>query len=774
MKESRRAKRRSRGKGLNKEPLGPPYTTVKRNLYLQQDPFGGADLKTRIEIVAALGQKLEEDFQEIFFALDKWPQKYDALFLLSYCFLYFLSSPGGIDREAAEGKLDFGTYHLEILQAFCLRHERSDNTMPLGEDSSVLFEEMKTLGQALALRHFRDFNEATPEEEFKKVNVLEGIRTFTRCVRNYSHPDQIARNVKNVYARIGKEFVDQYALNVEKLIDAILGVERFISRRLGEHLSKVGDIYGAKNFDTIWRAYKKANPAEQTSVADARKLFDKMGGRTQALKESLIVYLDQFLPVFLTVTVEDVAALYGDVAHLREIKNVLDNWSLSFGDLKDANLEHFLLDNPVLQRPLIRIADGVYFFALFGTLQHMLPNMMESLVQQLEPKAIEKYSSQKGKYLEDETARLFQIAFPTGKSYRGSKWFDKDGKERENDLLLIIDRFAFVVESKSGKFDPSARRGGEARVIDTMKDLVLDAGIQANDFIDHLKGNRGIQTFKTRSRNVQNIVDTTRVDHFIPLSVAYENLYTLSSNLRQCIDAGLIRASVDAVVPSLSLDDLEIVFDILENEIERIHYLTRRTQIERDIVIEGDEMDLLAFYLDSGFNMGDHEQSGDVHINLLMKSKEVDGFYTARLQGVRIPKPKLALTKWWRDLIYRLVERKPEHWTQMGYVLLNVPKEAQIEFERKVKNMSSRVKAGLVETHHNYLILETAPKHRSYVIIGFPYTNSEYNERNDVMARALSPENVAPEKLGALCIGLSIERKHYPYSVIAYEKRSLI
>jgi hypothetical protein len=775
MKESRRAKRRWRGKRLNRQPLGPPYTPVKRNLYVQEDPFGGADSRTRRRLAVAFGEKADEDFQKIFYALDKWPQKYDALYFLSYCFLYFLSSPGGIDREDLEGKLDFGTYHLELLQAFCLRHDRSANATPLQEDSAVLFEEMKALGNGLSFRFLRHFTESASERDLKKLGVLEGIRSFTRCIRNYSHPDQIARNVKGVHARITKEFSDHYSLDVERLIDSVLGIEGLIRDVLGEHLRKIGVLYGAKGFEAIWKAYKAVNPADETTEPAARKLFQRMGRSSQSLKESLIVYLDNFLPPYLMVTSEEVAHLYGQAEKLPEIQNILDTWSLSFGELKDIDPGQFLLDNPVLHRPFIRVDEGLYFFPLFGTLQHMLPNMMESLVKQLKPKDITKYSRVKAEYLEDETERLFLKAFPTGKAYRGSRWFDADGRERENDLLVVIDRFTFVIESKSGRFDPSARRGGELRIIDTLKELVLDAGIQANDFIAYLQKNRGVHTLKTKSRKRQNVVDLTDVAHFIPLSITYENLYTLASNLKQCIDAGLISASHDDVIPSLSIDDLEIVLDILANEVERIHYLSRRTQIDRDVDIEGDEMDLLAFYLDSGFNLGETEQKGNTKINLLMKSKEVDSYYTARLQGVDIPKPRLALTKWWRDILNRILDRKPDHWTEIGYVLLNVPIEAQRGFERKVKNMAARVENGMVPTFHNYIIMETAPKHRSYVIIGFPYTVAEYAERNAVMAHALSPENIPPDKLGALCIGISIEKKeHYPYSVIAYEKRSLV
>src|SRR3546814_19200120 len=64
---------------------------------------------------------------------------------------------------------------------------------------------------------------------------------------------------------------------------------------------------------------------------------------------------------------------------------------------------------------------------------------------------------------------------------------------------------------------------------------------------------------------------------------------------------------------------------LLTREVEKVHYLSRRREFEAHMDYEGDELDLLGFYLDNGFNIGDTEYSQDIVLNMALKSKELDG-----------------------------------------------------------------------------------------------------------------------------------------------------
>src|SRR5205823_674137 len=61
---------------------------------------------------------------------------------------------------------------------------------------------------------------------------------------------------------------------------------------------------------------------------------------------------------------------------------------------------------------------------------------------------------------------------------------------------------------------------------------------------------------------------------------------------------------------TMSLTDLELVFELFDTACEKIHYLARRFEFERNASYMADETDLLAFYIDNGFNIGEAEYDG--------------------------------------------------------------------------------------------------------------------------------------------------------------------
>jgi hypothetical protein len=126
--------------------------------------------------------------------------------------------------------------------------------------------------------------------------------------------------------------------------------------------------------------------------------------------------------------------------------------------------------------------------------------------------------------------------------------------------------------------------------------------------------------------------------------------------------------------------DLLCVLEILEQPIEILHYFFRRADFEKYAKYKGAEADLLAFYLDTGFNIGTLEE-GDSTLILVGSSYPVDAWFMAPWAGRNVKKPRPRRTQWFRDILQCLQARKPTGWTLMASVLLNVSVEDQKEFE---------------------------------------------------------------------------------------------
>jgi hypothetical protein len=156
----------------------------------------------------------------------------------------------------------------------------------------------------------------------------------------------------------------------------------------------------------------------------------------------------------------------------------------------------------------------------------------------------EQYLTIRSKYLESQTENLCRRAFPDGKVYRGSRYRlePSDPTLYENDVLVVIDSTAIIIECKAHLVDPPARRGAEFRLADTLEDIVLSASEQAQRFLDFLKANPRRHCFQTESGQT-NVVDASRLLRFIPISITYEQLGFVSSSFKEAVAAGLIGSS---------------------------------------------------------------------------------------------------------------------------------------------------------------------------------------------------------------------------------------
>ena len=134
-----------------------------------------------------------------------------------------------------------------------------------------------------------------------------------------------------------------------------------------------------------------------------------------------------------------------------------------------------------------------------------------------------------------------------------------------------------------------------------------------------------------------------------------------------------------------------VVFEVLDLQSEKVHYLFRRRELGARMRLHGYEMDVLAFYLDRGFNIEEVEFSGNSFLDLTLASKQLDPYFVGQRLGVTVDKPRLRLTSWWTRMIQQLDSDLSEDRLDAALVLLNVPFEDQKKMERQFAKLSDRV-----------------------------------------------------------------------------------
>jgi len=535
-----------------------------------------------------------------------------------------------------------------------------------------------------------------------------------------------------------------------------------VEKRINAHRLKTVEIMRHNHYDKIFDAYEEQFPTTNTDRKDRKKLWEMFGKNSKRLKIMLLMHSDFFLENLFTFDFATLESYSDGKIPVETLRPAFQSISMEFGDLADFDQDHFLLGNPVHQKPFIKLDEDKVFSGLWSVMTHLSIGLLENFCA-LDDKLRKKYNYVRATYLENEVTSIFKSSFPMAKVFAGSLWNGKDGKRYENDLLVIVDKFALVIEAKAGTVSPPAKRGAPDRLFKTLQELIEEPSEQSLRFIEFLRENPGDLSLKVK-KGPNNRFNSSVLKYFIPLGVTLSHLGMMGSNLKQLIKAGVTDKKIEDLATSISLTDLKIVFDLLPLAAEKIHYLQRRRELEANVQYIGDELDLLAWYLDNGFNLGkDTEKYGLFKMDL--KSKELDHYIIGSSYGEKVEKPELTKTQWWKDILLRLEEKQFKTWLETSYVLLNVPFDGQEFFEKLVDDQEKRMHSGTADFPHNWILLHTSEKDRQFVIAGYSYHDHLKEARDDVMGDILSDQNMEGAK-GKLVIGMNITKPHYPYSVL--------
>jgi len=759
--------RRQEERNQGRKKTGPePWVAPQMKLFRISPPIQ-EDLPwdKRLEFVRAIGARAKAEFDEKFTGIEKWLTEYDPVYVLSMCALYFISYPEGTDPEVT-GKLEFPHHYLEIMQAFALYQERNITARPLLDKMEVLKKEMQEIGEVMRLRHLYIPPETLTEEELHAYRLRQEMMMHTTAVRNWAYPHQLKKVVLDLAATIAPDFEALYKIDPVDFLNLLFQLIEEREELLNGHINKLRSFMLKSSYKEIIAAYNAAFP-ENTPITEDEdgRIWVMVGKKKDVLRDMLMSHSDLKLEKIYKFDLAHAHSLLAKNVDIEFLRQLLDKVSHKFGELADFKKEHIVLSNPVLAKPFIKITDDEYFSAVWGVLPHISLDILEHLVWPHNDLR-DKYTREKAKYLEDELERIVKAGFPNATVCRGSLWKEPStGVEYENDLIAVIDSFALIFEAKSASVTDPARRGAPERLAETLRELMEEPSEQAHRFAHHLQTISAVHEFRTK-HGATNVIDSSTIKHYIPIGVTLSHLGSIGSNLKKLIEAKIVDKKLEELAPSINITDLESVLELLPLEIEKVHYFARRREFEAHMEYEGDELDLLAFYLENGFNIGQTEYAKDTMLNIGLKSKELDIYFVGSREQKNVAKPKLAMSDWWSAILARISETKIEGWIETGFILLNTTREDQEKFEQGIKQLVGNIKRGKVKKQHNWVLWESGPERRRYIIAGYPYTTGDKELRNSIIGEIIDGQSLDNAR-GVAVIGVDITDPGYPYNVLA-------
>lgn len=369
-----------------------------------------------------------------------------------------------------------------------------------------------------------------------------------------------------------------------------------------------------------------------------------------------------------------------------KLREQISRLALGFGGITDDMLPHLHLGNPVRMRPIVDGGDGEHYLFCTQTAFAHLVELIDDLAT-VNPALKKECEAFKARWLEKKLAALLRGAFPAGRIMTNATWRDAEGREGESDAILVMDKTVGLFEAKSGRITAPARRGAAERLKREIGELLVKPSRQSARLAALLRERHD----PVQLQLPEGADEITGADmrEIVRINILFDTLGPLTAGTKRLVDAGFIDAS-EPMAPSMSIFELETIFDILPDQISRLHYLRRRDELERTMLFEADEMDLIAFYLETSFCL-QHLDVGDGGFSIYGWSDRIATLYDheGRRPGTKL-KPKR--TPFWSDLLTAIEARGDPGWTRFGHRLLNVPYRDQWSIQRQYEAMAKRAR----------------------------------------------------------------------------------
>ena len=735
------------------------YGTFEPDYELVNNPFFGIPEEIRRDFLKDLGKKSEKVYEESLKELKTFIKNFDILDMLCHFSMYFLSIPIGVTSIEKDPIVQF---HVELLQALALQIDtkNKDNQPFLGTDAVKIEKLLKKIPISLINKRMASINEED-EAERKKLFYIEMFRAHNMTVRNWGYTEQVLRLTKALFQPIDSIIQEELKISILKLIEMIELLLNHLTDKFHQKRAIMAEINNSKSLEQMIDIFIEYYPL--TDKSDLLKISKEAESKEDFANYLNFVVGDQFIKFIYMFGIDDCINFYpGDIDN-EVLEEILDGCSYEEGGLKDFNTDHILFGNPIWDKPLIKVDEKTYCWPIPTTFQSFIIELMENIIKK-NTRIKRIYEKRRASFLEEHVENLFKNCFKNAEVYGNLIRVDED---HENDLLVIIDTHAIIVESKSGKISPPARRGAPDSLKREIEKLLVESSEQAKVFEDYVKSNLDVVEF-TNKKGEKICVDLSNIKHVHTFSVTFDLFGPLASRTPLLFEVNLVDDALN-ISPSMTLADLEIIFEILETDSEKIHYFTRRSQLDKNTIYNADELDLLAFYVKTSFNIGETEFA-EMPLELYGESEEVFNAYYLNKNNTNskpIPKPRPKRTKWWQDIINKLEKRKNPGWSEITVPLLNVTYEDQIKFEEGLEKVKKIVdNEWMVPEHTNQVILSNETKEREYLIIGYCYKNIDRRERNDMAEKAsiqaIDQTGISP----ALIMSFKLGDINYPYSSI--------
>lgn len=589
-----------------------------------------------------------------------------------------------------EYEMEGNVAYVEYVALLCLKRRRWTSKVRLLGNNELepidnLIKEIFQDTQFYYVTEMADANHDNPADIVEKMRFLTITNELIVRFPGYSHHLEDA--LRRILAPSDRWLADNLGFSSDDALKAVGAIESLLVGRFDERRGAARDE--RKSLRKEVRDYRRGRLEEsrfpRQMVEDLAALPEKeMLRETQSLAGSWLFFAlgDTF-----SFTPQDVA----DMANVTKeaAQSFLNMFSLRFGDV-GTEFSMPSPAHPLQTKPLIKDDDGRFLCPSPQSLMWALRPALEEALNPASPACVnkkqsvwQKYTKSRAAVLESEVTRLISAALPHAQVYGNLKHNtpDRPDAEFELDALVLFDRVLMLFEAKAGSVKPAARRGGQKSMVQSLKDLVVDAhnqGLRASSYIDAVD-----QPLFRTAEGQELRLDKNSFDQRFIITVSLDEVSVFSPILHEVAELGIFSSSeLPWAVPYF---DFRVICELIEFPSQFVHFLRRRKRLgELAFVSAHDELDYFGHYLAEGLFFEDLRDSGFAEMQLLSYTGQFDDHYFTEM-GLRskpAAKPRQQMPKQLRALIQELEDMRPENYVSVVCALLDMDSKGRGSFFR--------------------------------------------------------------------------------------------
>jgi len=431
--------------------------------------------------------------------------------------------------------------------------------------------------------------------------------------------------------------------------------------------------YKCKNLHA--ELFERLGPIEEINIPDGMEL-----GQFFALKIEEFGLTDKFK--------QEAGRFFGyDLFDLQKVstlpEKLLDELSWCPGEnddfFADGEFKGWPLNLlPTWNRPFIKIEGKYYCFDLY-TLSDKIYRFMQKVIGRMKPDYKTLWNKRQKDISEQLPFDLFLDLLPGAKYYKSVYYRWKTGKQKkanwsECDGLIIYQDHLFIVEIKAGSFTYTPPATDFPAYISSIKSLILTPIKQGQRFKEYLLSEDIAYLHDESHQPITNLshkqfrnitVCCLTIDTFTELAAQAQNLKNL----------------VDGISGEnnwvLSLDDLLVYKDIMNNPLQFLHFVEQRNTAYGSCLMDlEDELDHLALYLKHNCYVQHAEEmiGNQANVRIVWEGarKEIDEFYSKSLVESMVPPPKQEMPTLMRQIIDCMAIKRRGYEARAVSTLLNM------------------------------------------------------------------------------------------------------